>query len=149
MASIEKGIRQVLDDGAVAGYPMTGVRVEVYDGKHHDVDSKEIAFMTAGKKAFIDAVKKASPVLLEPYGTVEVTVPSQCLGDITSDLSTRRGRVTDTQVMDDACVIKASAPLSELQTYANSTEKHRRGSRFIHRRVQPRGTDAPAVSRKK
>ena len=119
MASIEKGVRQVLDDGAVAGYPMTGIRVEVYDGKHHDVDSKEIAFMTAGKKAFIDAVKKASPVLLEPYGNVEVSVPSQCLGDVTSDMSIRRGRVTDTQVLDDACVIKAVAPLSELQAYSN------------------------------
>ncbi len=118
MSSIEKGIRLVLGDGAVAGYPMTGVRVEVYDGKHHDVDSKEIAFITAGKKAFIDAVKKAGPVLLEPFVDVEVTVPGQCLGDITSDLSTRRGRVTDTQMMDDTCVVKASAPLSELQTYA-------------------------------
>ncbi len=118
MSSIEKGIRQVLADGAVAGYPMTGVRVEVYDGKHHEVDSKEIAFITAGKKAFIDAVKKAGPVLLEPFVDVEVTVPGQCLGDITSDLSTRRGRVTDTQMIDDACVVKASAPLSELQTYS-------------------------------
>ena len=118
MSSIEKGIRQVLGDGAVAGYPMTGVRVEVYDGKHHDVDSKEIAFITAGKKAFIEAVKKAGPVLLEPFVDVEVTVPGQCLGDITSDLSTRRGRVSDTQIIDDTCVIKASAPLSELQTYS-------------------------------
>lgn len=118
MSSIEKGIRQVLDDGAIAGYPMTGVRVEVYDGKHHDVDSKEIAFITAGKKAFIDAVQKAGPVLLEPYVNVEVTVPEQCLGDITSDMSTRRGRVSDTQILDDTCVIKAAAPLSELQTYA-------------------------------
>jgi len=118
MSSIEKGIRQVLDNGAVAGFPMTGVRVEVYDGKHHDVDSKEIAFITAGKKAFIKAVKKAGPVLLEPIVDVEVTVPGQCLGDITSDLSTRRGRVSDTQIIDDTCVIKASAPLSELQTYS-------------------------------
>lgn len=119
MPSIEKGIRQVLAEGAVAGYPMTGVRVEVYDGKHHDVDSKEIAFITAGKKAFIDAVRKAHPVLLEPYADVEVTVPSESLGDITSDMSTRRGRVNDTQVSDDSCVIKATAPLGELQTYAN------------------------------
>jgi elongation factor G len=119
MPSIEKGIRQVLGDGAVAGYPMTGVRVEVYDGKHHDVDSKEIAFITAGKKAFIDAVKKAEPVLLEPYANVEITVPGQCLGDIASDLSTRRGRVTDTQMHDDTCVIKAVAPLGELQTYSS------------------------------
>lgn len=119
MPSIEKGIRQVLAEGAVAGYPMTGIRVEVYDGKHHDVDSKEIAFVTAGKKAFIDAVRKAAPALLEPYANVEVSVPSASLGDITSDMSTRRGRINDTQIQDDTCVIKATAPLGELQTYAN------------------------------
>ena len=119
MPSIEKGIRQVLEDGAVAGYPMRGVRVEVYDGKFHDVDSKEIAFITAGKKAFIDAVSKAEPVLLEPYVDAEVTVPCTCLGEITSDLSTRRGRVVDTQMLGDTCVIKAIAPLSELQSYSS------------------------------
>lgn len=119
MSSIEKGIRQVLEDGAVAGYPMTGVRVEVYDGKHHEVDSKEVAFVTAGRKAFIDAVLKAQPVLLEPYGNVEIKVPGQYLGDVTSDLSIRRGRVTDTQMYDDSCMIRAVAPLGELQTYAN------------------------------
>ncbi len=118
MSPIEKGIRQVLTSGAVAGYPMTGIRVEVYDGKHHDVDSKEIAFLTAGKKAFIDAVKKAGPVLLEPLVDVEVSVPSDSLGDITSDMSTRRGRVSDTQFQGDTCVIKAIAPLGELQNYA-------------------------------
>jgi elongation factor G len=118
MGSIEKGIRQVLSEGAVAGYPMTAVRVEVFDGKHHDVDSKEIAFMTAGRKAFIEAVKNAGPVLLEPYVEVEVIVPEQYLGDVTSDLSTRRGRVSDTLIQDDTCVIRAAAPMSELQTYA-------------------------------
>jgi elongation factor G len=120
MGSIEKGVRQVLSDGAIAGYPMTGIRVEVYDGKHHEVDSKEIAFVTAGRKAFIDAIKKASPALLEPFVNVEVSVPHQYLGDITSDMSTRRGRVTDTQVMDDTCVIRAIVPLSELQNYATT-----------------------------
>ena len=128
MSSIEKGVQQVLSDGAVAGYPMTGVRVEVYDGKHHDVDSKEIAFITAGKKAFIDAVKKARPVLLEPYVNMEVTVPATCLGDITSDMSTRRGRVSDTQMMDDTCVIKATAPLSELGTYATQLKSMAAGA---------------------
>lgn len=119
MPAIEKGIRQVLHDGAVAGYPMSGVRVEVYDGKHHDVDSKEIAFITAGRKAFIDAVRKADPVLLEPYVEIEVTAPAQYMGDLTSDLSTRRGRVTDSAMLGgDACRIRACAPLSELQSYA-------------------------------
>lgn len=119
MPAIEKGVRMVLRDGAVAGYPMSGVRVEVYDGKHHDVDSKEIAFVTAGKKAFIEAVKKAAPVLLEPYVDIEVSAPSDYMGDITSNLATRRGRVSDTQMISaDQCLIKATAPMSELQTYS-------------------------------
>ncbi|MCA9064890.1 MAG: elongation factor G [Planctomycetaceae bacterium] len=118
MPSIEKGIRQVLSDGAVAGYPMTGIRVEVYDGKHHSVDSKDVAFMTAARKAFIDAVQKASPQLLEPFMLVEITVPASHLGDVTGDLSSRRGRVTDTETVGDRCVIRATAPLSELQNYS-------------------------------
>ena len=123
MPAIEKGIRQVLTDGAVAGYPMRGVRVEVFDGKHHDVDSKEIAFITAGKKAFIDAIMKASPQLLEPFVDVEITAPSQYMGDITGDLATHRGRVSDTQVGAETCVVKAVAPLSELQAYSTQLKR--------------------------
>lgn len=129
MPAIEKGIRQVLLDGAVAGYPLSGIRVEVYDGKHHDVDSKEIAFITAGKKAFVDAIKKARPVLLEPFVVVEVTAPSDYMGDITGDLSTRRGRVSDTLMLGaDTCVIKATAPLSELQNYSTELKSITAGS---------------------
>lgn len=129
MPAIEKGIRQVLGEGAVAGYPMSGVRVEVYDGKHHEVDSKEIAFITAGKKAFVDAVKKAKPVLLEPFVEIEVTAPSDYLGDISSDLSTRRGRVTDTVMLDSGtCMIKATAPMSELQNYSTDLNSLTAGS---------------------
>ncbi len=118
MPAIEKGIRQVLADGAVAGYPMSGVRVEVYDGKHHDVDSKEIAFITAGKKAFLDAVKKAKPILLEPFVEVTVSTPSESMGDVSGDIATRRGRVSDTEIRGNTCIVKATAPLGELQTYA-------------------------------
>ena len=128
MPAIEKGIQQALRDGAVAGYPMFGVRVEVYDGKHHDVDSKEVAFMTAGRKAFVDAVKKARPVLLEPIVEMEVTVPSQYMGDIAGDISTRRGRVTDTQMMDETTIIRAIAPLSELQAYSTQLKSITAGS---------------------
>ncbi|MBB3208538.1 elongation factor G [Rhodopirellula rubra] len=128
MPAIEKGIRQVLDEGAIAGYPMSGVRVEVYDGKHHDVDSKEIAFITAGRKAFVEAVKKSRPVLLEPFVDVEVSIPSQYMGDITGDLSVKRGRVSDTQVLSDTCVIRATAPLSELQNYATDLKSITAGS---------------------
>ena len=120
MPAIEKGVRSVLAGGAVAGYPLTGVKVEVYDGKYHAVDSKEIAFITAGKRAFIDAVAKARPALLEPFVTLEVTIPSQYMGEITGDLSTKRGRVQDTRVLaGDVCVIVAQAPLGELQNYSN------------------------------
>ena len=120
MPAIEKGIRQVLADGAIAGFPMTGIRVEVYDGKHHPVDSKEVAFTKAGKRAFVEAVQKAKPVLLEPFVLLEVTIPNKYMGDITGDLSTKRGRVQDTEMTgDDTCIIKAVAPLSELQNYSN------------------------------
>jgi len=91
--AIEKGVRQVMAEGAIAGYPMTGVCVRVYDGKYHDVDSKEIAFTTAGRKAFIDAVQKARPVLMEPYVHLEITAPSRYMGDLAGQLSTKRGRV--------------------------------------------------------
>jgi elongation factor G len=119
MPAIEKGIRQILQHGAVAGYPFTGVKVEVYDGKYHPVDSKEIAFITAGKRAFIDAVSKAKPVLLEPIVTLEVTCPSNYMGDIAGDLSTKRGRVMDTQMLPgNMCTVVAQAPLSELQNFS-------------------------------
>ncbi|GAB4385145.1 MAG: elongation factor G [Phycisphaerales bacterium] len=129
MPAIEKGVRQVLTDGAIAGYPFTGVRVEVYDGKHHPVDSKEIAFITAGRKAFIDAVKKAKPVLLEPIVTLEVTCPSEYMGDIAGDLSTKRGRVQDTRMLAGGmCTVIAQAPLSELQNYSTELKSITGGS---------------------
>lgn len=119
MPAIEKGCRQVLQTGAIAGYPLGGVRVEVYDGKYHDVDSKEVAFVAAGKKAFIDAIAKARPVLLEPFVTIEVTAPAGKMGDITADLSGRRGRIESSDVDGDMCTVKAVAPLSELMNYSN------------------------------
>ena len=120
LPAIEKGIRQVLNTGAIAGYPMQGVRVMVYDGKHHPVDSKEVAFITAGKRAFIDAVQKAKPVLLEPFVSMEITVPADLIGDISGDLSGRRGRILGTEMLPgNQAVIKAEAPLSEVMTYSN------------------------------
>jgi len=88
--AIEKGVVMVLEEGAIAGYPLRGVSVEVYDGKYHAVDSKEVAFIKAGKQAFIDAVKKAKPALLEPFVELEITAPSEYMGDITGDMATRR-----------------------------------------------------------
>ncbi|MEO1008559.1 MAG: elongation factor G [Planctomycetota bacterium] len=128
MPAIEKGVRQALEEGAIAGYPITGVKVEVYDGKHHPVDSKETAFIKAGKKAFVDAVRKAKPALLEPFVEVEVHAPSQYMGDITGDLSTRRGRVQDSAVDGDSCMVRAIAPLGALQNYANELKSMTHGA---------------------
>ncbi len=120
MPAIEKGVRAILEHGAVAGYPMSGVKVEVYDGKYHPVDSKEIAFVTAGKRAFIDAVEKAKPVLLEPFVEVEVTAPASSMGDISGDFSSKRGHVVDTEILPgEQCLIKAKAPLSEMNNYSS------------------------------
>lgn len=129
MPAIEKGVREVLKTGAFAGYPLTGVRVEVFDGKHHPVDSKEVAFIKAGKRAFIDAIQKARPVLLEPFVHLEVTAPSTSMGDITGDLSTKRGRVQDTDMLGaDVVIVKAEAPLSELQNYSTMLKSMTGGS---------------------
>ena len=118
LPAIEKGVRQVLEDGAIAGYPMQDVRVSVYDGKHHPVDSKEVAFVTAGKRAFIDAINKAKPQVLEPIVHMEVIVPEENMGDIASDLSGKRGRIQGQDTLPGGMIsIKAQAPLAELGNY--------------------------------
>ncbi|HKW85034.1 MAG TPA: elongation factor G [Burkholderiaceae bacterium] len=116
--AIEKGIRQVLDTGVIAGHPVKDVRVIVYDGKSHSVDSKDIAFATAGRKAFIDAVKKAGPIVLEPIVKVEITAPDASMGDITGDLSSKRGQVNATHaLLGGGMTVSGQVPLSELNGY--------------------------------
>jgi len=118
LPAIEKGVRDVLVNGAVAGYPMQDIRVSVYDGKHHPVDSKEVAFRAAGKWAFIDAVKNAKPAILEPIVDMEISVPADFMGDIASDLSGRRGRIIGQDMLPgNQVVVKAQAPLSEVMQY--------------------------------
>ena len=118
MPAVEKGIRRVMAEGAIAGYPMQDIKVSVYDGKHHPVDSKEVAFRTAGKYAFIDAVEAAKPVILEPIVNLEITVPSQYMGDIAGDLSGRRGRILGQDMLPgNIAVISAQAPLAEVMQY--------------------------------
>ena len=117
-APIAKGINDVMAHGVLAGYPLQDVKVSVYDGKHHAVDSKEVAFRAAGKGAFIDAVMKAKPSLLEPIVEIEVTIPADHVGDITGDLSSRRGRVHGQEVLPGGMmIIKAQVPLSEVTQY--------------------------------
>jgi len=116
--AVESGVRQVMDAGASFGYPMQDIRVTVYDGKHHPVDSKEIAFVQAGKKAFKKAVAKAGPILMEPVVDVTVTVPSRCAGGVTGDLSSMRGMVSGTEALsDDRIVVSGQVPLKEMQGY--------------------------------
>ncbi|MEO5963514.1 MAG: elongation factor G, partial [Thermomonas sp.] len=119
LPAVEKGVRQVLSTGALAGYPMQDVRVIVYDGKHHPVDSKEIAFVAAGRKAFLDAISKARPQVLEPIIDLEVTAPEQHMGDISGGLASKRARISGTDsARDGGIVVKAQVPLSELEGYA-------------------------------
>ncbi|WP_027794850.1 elongation factor G [Paraburkholderia acidipaludis] len=116
--AVEKGIRQVVDSGPLAGFPMQDVRVTVFDGKSHPVDSKEVAFVTAGRKAFIDAVLKAQPIVLEPIVDIEVMTPEATLGDIIGDLSARRGQVHGTRTVGgNAMVLAGKVPLAELNDY--------------------------------
>jgi len=119
MPAVQKGVEQVLVTGAIAGFPLHDVRVIVYDGKHHPVDSKEVAFVSAGKKAFLDAVAKAKPIVLEPIVSVEVICPETNTGDIAGDLSSRRGQVTGTQGLQPGVIaISGLAPLVELDGYS-------------------------------
>ena len=117
--AVQKGVEQVLTSGPIAGFPMQDVRVTVYDGKYHPVDSKEVAFVSAGRKAFLDAIGKARPIVLEPIVGVEINCPSHTMGDVTGDLSSRRGQVTGTQTLQaDMLAVNGLAPLSELDGYA-------------------------------
>ena len=116
--AVEKGVREVLAQGAIAGYPVVDVRVVVYDGKHHSVDSKEIAFATAGRKAFMAAIREARPIVLEPVVQIDIAVPDQSIGDITGDLSSKRGLVMGTSSTAAGTVlIRGQVPLAELSGY--------------------------------
>lgn len=119
VASTEKGIRAVLPDGVIAGYPVERVKVNIFDGKEHPVDSKDIAFQIAGREAFRDAFRKAKPVLLEPIMDVRITVPETMMGDVMSDLNTRRGRVQGMDTIGFKSVVTAEVPLAEMLRYGN------------------------------
>lgn len=116
--AIERGIRQVLDQGALAGFPLQDIEVTVYDGKHHSVDSKEIAFVAAGRKAFLNAVHHAHPILLEPIVDISIITPDDNVGDITGDISSKRGLINGTTLLPQKQVeISAQLPLSEMDGY--------------------------------
>jgi elongation factor G len=118
MPAVEKGVRSALASGVIAGYPLMDLRVTVYDGKHHSVDSKEIAFVTAGRRALIEAVRAAQPLVLEPIVQVEITAPEHSIGDITGDLASRRGQVNGTRAaVPGSLIVQGLAPLAELASY--------------------------------
>ncbi len=123
MPSIEKGVRDAMAEGAIAGYQVVDVKVNIYDGKEHPVDSKDVAFQKAGRWGFKQAIAGAKPVILEPIVTMEVTVPTDNVGDVTADVSGhRRGQVTNTVFEGDMATITCDVPLSEIQSY-NATLK--------------------------
>jgi len=116
--AVEKGIRQIVDEGAIAGYQLQDVEVEVYDGKFHPVDSKEIAFVIAARHAFLDAIRNGGPQILEPIVSVDVTVPEASMGDITGNLASRRARISGTESQSGGLVtVQADMPLSSLSDY--------------------------------
>jgi len=116
--AVEKGIREAMAGGVIAGYPFVDVRVTLYDGSYHDVDSSDIAFKIAASMGFKAAIEKAKPVLLEPIMNMEVSVPDECLGDVIGDLNSRRGKVLGMDTKGHTQVIKSKVPMSEVLKYA-------------------------------
>jgi elongation factor G len=116
--SVDKGVQDKMSEGIIAGYPVVDLKIELYDGKEHPVDSKDIAFQIAGREAVKEAVMKASPVLLEPIVKMEVIVPAKYMGDITGDISSRRGRVSGMESLGDLQIVRAEVPLAEIQQYS-------------------------------
>lgn len=125
--SIEKGIKAVMEQGVIAGYPVVDVRVAVFDGKEHPVDSKDIAFQIAGREVFKLAVQGAGPALLEPVCEMEITVPDEYTGDVIGDLNTKRARVMGMGQVGGKSIVKAEAPLAEVQRYATDLRSFTQG----------------------
>jgi elongation factor G len=131
--SIEKGVKQILEEGVVAGYKIVDVKCIVYDGKEHPVDSKDIAFQIAGREVFKACVKNAKPLLLEPIYIVEVKCPEESMGDVMGDMSSRRGKIQGMESQGRFQVVKAKVPLAELNNYATTLRSMTQG-RATHTR---------------
>ena len=149
--SIQKGIRQVLDTGPVAGYPVVDVKAVVFDGKEHPVDSKDIAFQIAGREAFKLAFQEAGPVLLEPIMDLTVIVPEEFMGDVMGDATTRRGRVQGTDQERGNAVVHMEVPLAEIQRYATDLRSFTQGRgiytvKFSHYEQVPSHLQAEVVA---
>ncbi|MCV2369494.1 elongation factor G [Roseateles oligotrophus] len=152
MPAVEKGVRSALESGVVAGFALVDLRVTVFDGKHHSVDSKEIAFVTAGRRALIAAVREARPLLLEPMVQIEISSPATAIGDITGDLAARRGQVNGTSsAVPGTLIVQGLAPLAELSSYqtrlnAMTSGQGRYTLLLSHYEVLPPNTQAQLIA---
>ncbi len=127
IAPIEAGVKEAMENGVVAGYPMVDIAVTVYDGSYHEVDSSEMAFKIAGSMGFKSGAEKANPVILEPYMKVEITVPEEYMGDVIGDVNSRRGRIEGMEAHNGAQVINAFVPLAEMFGYATDLRSKTQG----------------------
>jgi elongation factor G len=148
--SVEKGVRQILENGPLSGCRVIDVRATVYDGKEHPVDSKDIAFQIAGREVFRQAMLNAKPILLEPIYDVAIKVPEECMGDVMGDLSGRRGKIMGMETKGHFQVIKAKVPLVELDRYATTLRSKTSGRgiftrTFSHNEPMPKELEAKVV----
>jgi elongation factor G len=125
--AVEKGLREAMQKGVLAGYPMVNLKCTLFDGKYHPVDSKEVAFVSASKLAYEEACKNARPVILEPVYSYKISVPESYMGDILGDMNKRRGRILGMDSVDGVQVISAEAPLSEMLKYATDLRSMTQG----------------------
>ncbi len=149
---IDQGIKEALETGPLAGYPMTGVEVDLYDGSYHDVDSSEIAFKIAGSMAFQDACKRARPVLMEPIMAVEISTPEEYMGEVIGDITSRRGRVQSMEARGSTQVITCKVPLSEMFGYATDLRSLTQGRasysmQFAAYEQAPKNVEAEVVAK--
>ena len=126
--AVEKGLRESMEHGPLAGYPVTGLKAVLYDGSYHDVDSNELSFKMAASIAFKEGLKNAKPVLLEPIYSLKIAVPADYLGDVMGDINKRRGRIMGTDTEGDKAIISAEVPLAEIKTYTMELRSLTRGS---------------------
>ena len=153
-SAVEKGIKEALDNGILAGYPVVDIKAILYDGSYHEVDSSEMAFKIAGSMGFKEAAKKAKPTILEPIMNVEVVTPEEYMGDVIGDLNSRRGKIQTMDKRGKAQVIKALVPLSEMFGYATDLRSKTQGRatytmQFAHYDEVPKGISETIIAKVK
>jgi elongation factor G len=151
VSAVEKGIKEAVDRGILAGYPVVDIKAQLYDGSYHEVDSSEMAFKIAGSMAFKEAAKKAKPVLLEPIMSIEIVTPEEYMGDVIGDLNSRRGRILNIERRGNVQVIKSQAPLAEMFGYATGLRSKTQGRatytmQFSHYDEVPKGVSEGIIA---